>query len=37
MLRIAGAILMMTGLVALAGCGGTHEVTRTQFVEFTPE
>lgn len=37
MLRNAGVILMMAGLVALAGCGGTYELARSEFVEFTPE
>lgn len=30
-------ILVAAGLAVLAGCGGTSEVTRTNFVEFTPE
>ena len=37
MLRNIAAILMTAGLVALTGCGGSHELARSEFVEFTPE
>lgn len=37
MLRIAGSMMVTAALAFLAGCGGTHELARTEFVEFTPD